>query len=205
MAPPGVAAVIHMDLITVFHNETNFAQHEELRVRVSRHEPAGGYRFIAVDNRTNNRGFARACNVAAFHPEVDAPLIGFLNPDIEIDGPFIDAVAATINDRTVITGSRFGKTDQELRHWGLEDWVCGAAMFVQRRWFTAVGGFDEQFVWAWEETDLIRQAEAQGLCCQSKNLPIRHKSPTRDTAADARYKHTHFTKGAQRYYSKWGN
>jgi GT2 family glycosyltransferase len=196
--------MIRFDLVTVFHNDTNHAQHEALRDRIAKVEPDGGYRYIAVDNRTTNRGFAKACNLGAFHPEAHAPIIGFINPDVHIDGPFLDEVAATIDDLTVITGCRFNKTDRELRTWGLSNWVCGAAMFVQRRWFTATSGFDEQFVWAWEETDLIRRAEYQGLRCRPASLPIRHASPEANSDEDTRYKRTHFNRGAQRYYSKWG-
>lgn len=196
--------MIQVDLVTVFHNETNHVQQQKLRRHIAALEPNGGYRFIAVDNRVTNRGFAKACNVGAFHPEATAPIIGFLNPDVHIDGPFLDLVIATINDTTVITGCRFDKADEELSAWGVKDWVCGAAFFVQRRWFTAVGGFDEQYVWAWEETDLVRQAESQSLVVRPIPLPIRHSSPSVDTASDARYKYTHFTRGAQRFYRKWG-
>lgn len=193
------------DLITVFHNSTNHAQHLELQRLIALHEPDGGYRFIAVDNRYHNRGFARACNVGALHPDADAPIIGFLNPDVAVDGGFIDRAAAAIDNHTVITGCRFDKPDVELRHWGVDDWVCGAAFFVQRRWFAAVGGFDEQFTWAFEETDLIRQAQAQGLACQSIGLPIRHESPSVDSPEDGRYKQVHFQRGSQRFFSKWGH
>jgi GT2 family glycosyltransferase len=196
--------VINIDLVTVFHNETNYAQHRQLARQLALHEPDGGYRIIAVDNRTTNRGFARGCNLGALHPDAHAAVIGFLNPDAEIDGSFIATVLATIDGTTVITGARFAKPDSELRAWGVRDWVCGAAMFVQRRWFESVDGFDEQFVWSWEETDLIRQAERHGLTCRSIPLPIRHHSPNVDTPADARYKHANFNQGAQRFYRKWG-
>lgn len=195
---------MRVDIVTVFHNETNYRLQLDLRARIAMHEPDGGYRFIAVDNRTNNRGFARACNLGARHPDADAPVIGFLNPDIEIDGPFIDDATSAVNDQTVIAGCRFDKPAGELRQWGVRDWVCGAAMFVWRPWFEAVGGFDEQFTWSWEETDLIRQAESQGLECRSIGLPIRHASPARNSDEDERYKRTHFERGSLRYFRKWG-
>lgn len=192
------------DLITVFHNDINHAQHLQLRDAIATHEPGGGYRFIAIDNRSNNRGFAKACNLGAFHDAGKAPIIGFLNPDTIIDGPFLDRVQAALDDHTVITGCRFEKPDRELKIWGVNNWVCGAALFVQRAWFTSVGGFDEQFTWSHEETDLIRQAQTQGFQCQPINLPVRHQSPAVDDAQDARYKQFHFTRSAQRYFRKWG-
>jgi GT2 family glycosyltransferase len=199
-----MTAPLIADLVTVFHNDTNHAQHIELRDAIGRHEPLGGYRFIAVDNRTTNRGFARACNLGALGVGADAPIIGFLNPDLEVHGPFLDKVAATINDRVVIAGERFGKAHHELAFWGVQDWVCGAAFFVQRTWFEAVHGFDEQFEWAWEETDLIRQAQADSRTCRSIPLPVKHGSPDVDSPTDVQYKRTHFQRGSQRFYSKWG-
>jgi GT2 family glycosyltransferase len=192
------------DLITVFHNATNYEQHCQLQDAIAAHEPTGGYRFIAVDNRTTNRGFAKACNLGALHAGGDAPIIGFLNPDVIIEGPFLDAVERTLDDRTVITGARFGKPQRELDIWGVRDWVCGAALFVQRRWFQSVGGFDEQFVWSFEETDLIRRAETDGWQVRSILLPIRHESPAENSPEDAQYKQLHFSRGQQRYYRKWG-
>lgn len=194
---------LRADLVTVYHNEDNFEQHKQLRAALLQHEPAGGYTFIGVDNRSNNRGFAVGCNVGAFVEGANAPIIGFLNPDVNITGPFLDAVTATLVPPVVITGCRYGKPQAELANWGLRDWVCGAAMFVSRAWFTTIGGFDTQFVWSWEETDLIRQAEAQNRQCRSISLPIQHASPTENSDQDTRYKQYHFNQGALRYYSKW--
>lgn len=195
--------ILRADFVTVFHNEHNFEQHKQLRVALLRHEPAGGYTFIGVDNRRNNRGFAAGCNVGAFAEHATAPIIGFLNPDATITGPFLDTVAATLVPPVVITGCRYGKSQAELADWGVKDWVCGAAMFVSRAWFTTVGGFDTQFVWTWEETDLIRQAEVQNKQCRSITLPIHHASPTENSEQDTRYKQYHFNQGAQRFYRKW--
>lgn len=193
----------HFDIVTVFHSEENRVQARGLRTRIHKVEPGGGYRFFAVDNRQNNRGFAKGCNVGAFHPEADAPIIAFLNPDVRVSGPFFDAVSGTLGGKVVITGMRFGKPDHELRIWGVRDWVCGAVFFVDRKWFTSVGGFDEQFTWSHEETDLIRQAERQGLHCRSIPLPIDHASPAADTPDDAAYKRYHFKKAQKRYREKW--
>jgi GT2 family glycosyltransferase len=195
---------VNIDLVTVYHNETNRQQHLALRDAVAEHEPNGGYRYIGVDNRTCNRGFAAGCNLGAFHPEATAPIIGFLNPDVTVSGPFIATVKASLKPPVVITGCRYGKSAHELDLWGVTDWVCGAAFFVERKWFQAVGGFDVQFVWSWEETDLIRQAQDQGLRCQSIELPIGHQSPTEDEPKDVTYKRYNFDQGQKRFARKWG-
>lgn len=192
-----------VDIVTVFHNENTHRLHLELRDALSRHEPDGRYRLIGVDNRQNNRGFAVACNLGALHPSSDAPIVGFLNPDAVVAGPFIDIVTSTLKGPVVITGCRYGKPDHELAAWGVSDWVCGAAMFVTRKWFESVRGFDEQFEWSWEETDLIRQAEAGGLECRATDLPIAHESPSDDSDADHAYKKFHFQQGQRRFARKW--
>jgi GT2 family glycosyltransferase len=194
---------LRADFVTVYHNDVNFELHKRLRKALLEHEPAGGYTFIGVDNRKNNRGFAMGCNVGAFVERANAPIIGFLNPDVNIVGPFLDTVTATLVPPVVITGCRYGKPQAELTNWGVNDWVCGAAFFVSRSWFTSVGGFDTQFVWSWEETDLIRQAEAQNKRCRSIDLPIRHASPIENNERDKRYKQYHHDQGARRFYRKW--
>jgi GT2 family glycosyltransferase len=195
---------VRADLVTVYHNDRYRELSDKLFASVRSHEPAGGYRLISVDNRQHNRGFAKGCNLGAFHPAANAPIIGFLNPDLTIDGPFLDAVTATLDPNTVICGSRFGKSDRELNIWGVHDWVCGAAFFVLRSWFAQVEGFDTQFTWSWEETDIIRQAQRQGRRCQSIALPFQHTSPESDLSKEAAYKNFHFERGAARYHQKWG-
>lgn len=197
--------MIRADIVTVFHNDLNREQHEQLFAAIRAFEPDGGYRLISVDNRTNNRGFAKACNVGAFHPHATAPMIAFLNPDVTVTGPFLDQAAAVLRNSTVITGCRFEKPKVELAGWGVRDWVCGATMFVDRKWFTSVNGFDTQFVWSHEETDLIRLAESRGLICRSINLPLHHASPDSDTPEDSAYKRFHFQQSQRRYTAKWRN
>lgn len=192
-----------IDVVTVFHNETNREQAAELHDSILKYHPLG-WRFIAVDNTERNRGFAKGCNWGAFHPRAKSPIIAFLNPDTSVDGPFFDRVISRLQDpKTVITGCRFNKPQRELEIWGVRDWVCGAAMFVKRDFFTEAGGFDEGFVWAWEETDLIRRAQEQGLRTVSVKLPLHHHSPEVDTEEDAHYKRDHFAEGAKRYTQKW--
>jgi GT2 family glycosyltransferase len=195
---------LRADIVTVFHNETNYGQHKVLFDAIREHEPDGGYRLIGVDNRITNRGFAAGCNLGAFHPKATAPIIGFINPDAIVHGPFLDQVEATLRDPIVITGNRYGKPEIELREWGVRDWVCGACMFVNRAWYTSIGGMDEQFVWSHDDTDLVRTAESNGLYCASLTLPIRHDSPREDSPEDAAYKRHHFELAQRRYRKKWG-
>lgn len=195
---------MRIDIITVFHNDNNYQQHNELFTAIRAHEPRGGYNLIGIDNRTTNRGFALACNLGAFyHAYRPSPIIGFLNPDSHIRGPFIDAVHDALSGHVVITGCRFNKPQRELDLWGVWDWVCGAAMFVDRGWFRGVGGFDEQFVWGWDDSDLIRQAQRDHKACRSIALPIEHRSPDVDLPEDAAYKRFHFDRGQKRYFQKW--
>lgn len=209
------------DIVTVVHNDTNKALAKRMlgqldlwegpqpeleftdEIEVVR-KPRPRFTATVVDNSEFNRGFAGGCNFGALNARLYAPIIGFLNPDVCIDGPFIDIVRHVfMDDNVVITGERFRKPEAELRVWGVNDWVCGAAMFVRRDWFVARGGFDPQFVWGWEETDLIRQAQADGKICRSVRLPITHSSPDNNSAKDAEYKNKHFERGAVLFRRKW--
>lgn len=191
-----------VDIVTVFHNDRNFAWACELQEQLNEHEPADRFTFTMVDNSVVNRGFSKGSNLGAAKGE--APIIGFLNPDAQIDGPFIDLVSEALEQpNVVITGCDFGKPLREVRAWGLGRWVCGAAMFVGRPFFDEVGGFDERYTWSFEDTDLCRQAESAGQVVKPIALPIRHDSPAENSPEDTRYKQTNFALAHAAYYRKW--
>ncbi len=195
-----------IDIVTVVHNDVNTGQAKLLHDQLIQHHGAEGWNFIVRDNSEDNIGFAAGCNWGALRAEYPRnPYIGFINPDCIVTGPLfrkVERVFAT-DKKCVITGSKFNKPKVEIRHWGLRDWVCGAAFFVRRDWFEEVEGFDEGYVWSWEETDLIREAESTGKKCKSILLPIQHASPTDDTPGDSEYKRKHFEMGRRRYERKW--
>jgi GT2 family glycosyltransferase len=189
-----------IDIVTVIHNDTNKALAADLLSDISEHEK--DFTFSVHSNEVENLGFAKGCNIGASYGT--NPVIGFLNPDVKVWGGFVDPVLQVFRDSsTVITGNRFGKPDLELREWGVRDWVCGAVFFVKRNWFESVGGFDEGYPWAWEETDLIRQAEHAGLTVRSTHLPITHSSPVDDSDVDREYKVKNFEIGRSRFNRKW--
>lgn len=193
-----------IDVVTVFHNETNKAQARQLGRDLALQENAGTFTFNPVDNTSNNRGFAPGCNLGAARGT--APIIGFLNPDGTIHGSIVSTVVEVFEregDDLVITGERFGKNSRELRAWGVRDWVCGACLFVRRDWFETVGGFDEAYLWGWEETDLIRTAQADGKRVMSIRLPYKHSSPGWNSEEDAQFKNRYFDAGAAHFRRKW--
>jgi len=44
-------------------------------------------------------------------------------------------------------------------------YVCGANLFVEKRLFDEIGGFDEEFFMYWEEVDLCRRFSVLGTRC----------------------------------------
>lgn len=190
-----------IDVVTVFHNQAYKNMAEEMSESLFRHEP-DRVTLTMVDNSVVNRGFSAACNLGAKGGSAD--IVGFINPDAIIEGTFVQKVYNSLSDIIVITGCRYDKPDREVKIWGLQDWVCGAAFFVRRDWFEKVGGFDERYSFCFEESDLIKQAELEHKRCKSIDLPIRHDSPDYNSPEDAAYKQYWFNKGAKIYKEKWG-
>lgn len=55
------------------------------------------------------------------------------------------------------------------------DWVSGGALFIQKNTFSLVGGFDEQFFLYFEDVDLCKRVQAQGLSIlRHVNLSLIH-------------------------------
>jgi GT2 family glycosyltransferase len=189
-------------VVTVVHNDRNTQQAKDLIDALDDHLTVP-YSITIVDNSITNRGFARACNLGA--QRSDEPIIGFLNPDLHVDGDFGPAILQALARADVeVAGERFGKPNNELKHWGIREFVCGAAFFVVRRWWDELGGFDERFVWSHEETDFIRRTEERGRHAVAVSLPVRHESPSDDSPADAAYKQKYFDRSARLYREKWG-
>jgi len=189
-----------IDIITVFHNNYNYEQALHLQETLDVYE-CDKYTMYLHSNIENNKGFSKACNLEA--AKGDSRIIGFINPDAIVEGPFIDLVEKTIVDDIVITGNSFGKPKQELKIWGVKNWVCGATFFVSREWFEKLGGFDERFIWSHEETDMIRTTESLGKNIVDLDLPILHSSPHENSEEDSAYKKRHFDLAAKEYYKKW--
>jgi hypothetical protein len=193
-----------ISIITVFHNETYRALSDSLEDTIRRFD---GFSFSLhkVDNRpAYQRGFATACNKSAKGISPTPDVFGFINPDAQIKGPFLRQIdmAFKADPSTVICGCRFNKPKAELDHWGVNNWVCGAAMFVRASWFLQTGGFDEQFFWSFEETDLIRRAEQMGKRILELDLPIEHQSPAIMPTHEAEFKSFWLNEGWARYKAK---
>jgi GT2 family glycosyltransferase len=190
-----------VDIVTVFHCEQNREQTNNLVHRMLSLE-VQGYNYITVDNTEINRGFAGGCNLGAAHGT--SPFILFLNPDVIVEAPFLRTLLPYFDDdNLVIAGERFGKPPEEYALWGCIDWVCGACLMVRRSWFDEVRGFRPEYMWGWEETDLIRQAQQAGRGVKSLELPVTHSSPEVDSDKDAAFKRLHFQRGAEIFRSRW--
>jgi GT2 family glycosyltransferase len=187
-----------VDVVTVFHREENRKLAQQLTKRLAKIEPEAN--VIQVDNRTCNRGWAGGCNHGA--ADGNAPFIVFINPDTVISGEFFPTLLLPFDDdRVVIAGERFGKPVSETLSWGCDSWVCGALMCVRRNWFP---GFDENYCFGWEETDLIRQAQVAGRGVIELSLPqAKHQSPEPASDPDRDVKATWFDEGRRYFDRKW--
>lgn len=137
-----------------------------------------------------NLGFAGGCNVAVAH--TDAPLLVLINPDLEPEPQFLQAITTPLHDETVgIAGAKLRYPDGRLQHaggfftgptllaqhhgYGEADhgqydvardvpFVTGAALAIRRDTWNTLGGLDEQFFPAYyEDAELCWRAREHGL------------------------------------------
>lgn len=114
--------MIRVDFVVCVASDDEVRDAGLQRAAIHFHEPRGGYRFVIVDSRDRKRSLPVAANLGAFHPQVDAGVIAFLLPQLQVSGPFLEAVLSNVSDDALV------HTD--------------GALFVARPWFTAAGGFD---------------------------------------------------------------
>lgn len=192
-----------VDLVTVPHTDAYVDMAGELwESIVEAHPGDDDWTFEVVDNRIQNRGFAKGCNVGAARQS--GGIVGLLNPDTVVEGPFLNPVRQAIAAGAHITGTNFGKPVEEWRDvWGCQAWVCGAAFFVARPWWEKLRGFDTRYVWSWEETDFIRRSQLKGGVVTPIELPLRHDSPDDDNETTSAYKQRHFARGSRLFYQRW--
>lgn len=188
-----------VDFVVVSYNSTR--ETGRLLLQLAMTYP-GEHTVTVVDNSRENRGFARASNMAA--AQGSSPIIAFLNPDIVLAPGWADeTIAALMSDPGLaIAGPRLDDGipwPRDVSSRGLKSWVCGACYFVRREFFDRAGGFDERYYFSFEETDLCRQAEQAGLRVQTIGEPrvkhLRHDTP---------FHKEQFRIAAKKYAEKWG-
>lgn len=193
-----------IDIVAVYHNKKNQNQTIQLKKDIDRYDE-GKYVLYPHSNIEDNIGFGPACNIEAFKGSNE--IIGFLNPDVTVKGPFVEMVekALLAHPDYKIAGKSYNKPKIELKIWGVKSWVCGAVFFVKRDWFEKLGGFDPRFEWSHEETDFIRTTEKKGGAILDLNIPIDHASPIDDNKIDKEYKIRKFAEAQYQYEQKWRN
>lgn len=193
-----------LDIISVYHNGAYRIMASRVRGELERYVSAP-WTWLDADNTRKNIGFGPRVNQVASTSSGD--IIALLNPDAQIKGDFSPHVLAAFDDPSVvIAGSDFGKDKADVNSWGLDAWVCGAAFFVRRSFWQEVGGFDPEYTWSWEETDLCRTAQESGRLVRVVDLPIVHASPIPmlESRQIQAYKNHWFEEGRKRYQQKWG-
>ncbi|MBB4953529.1 GT2 family glycosyltransferase [Agrobacterium vitis] len=139
-------------------------------------------RKVTIVRMTENEGFGRGCNAGA--AAASTPYLFFLNPDVRLEKGAIEALlhaarqypnAAAFNPRLINSdGSAYFKRRSYLiprshylkRGWPDDDCevpvLSGAAIFVKRDHFEALGGFDPQIFLYHEDDDLSLRLKTLG-------------------------------------------
>ncbi len=175
---------------------------------------------------SKNKGFGFAANTGAQNMNTDYVL--FINPDAYLETGALGIVQNFLSrtQKTGIVGMmlRDVRGNSEKECFGKEpgllhllarkfqqraifqapfraDWVSGGAMIVDRKLFSLIGGFDEQFFLYWEDIDLCLRVRQEGYSVwvhpQAKAVHVRGASHL-DMAIKTRI----YDVSADRYYKK---
>ena len=184
---------------------------------------------VKIISARKNLGFGAGCNLGV--SEANGEILFFLNPDTQIDlGNFSDiSTLFQKNNNLGIVGANIltpEKTPQDWTHGpemdifnliknnlkiNLEispkaDWVSGTALFIPKKIFQELGGFDEKFFMYFEDVDLGKRTRALGKkVLHFPNFSVIHLSGQSYTNHRLQKKH-YYT--SQQYYfkkhqSKW--
>jgi len=133
-----------------------------------------GRLYTTVILNDENVGFATACNQGA--AAGTAEVVGFLNPDIILPDGWFYHIASAFGDPRVALAAPQLVDSRGARQPGLSrHWATAACLFLRRSAFDALGGFDENYFFGWEDIDLVRRAYMEGMVFRSvPEAEVRH-------------------------------
>lgn len=151
-------------------------------------------RKATIVRMSENEGFGRGCNAGA--AAASTPYLFFLNPDVRLEDGAIEAMlvaaqqyphASAFNPRLINSdGSAYFKRRSYLiprSHYLKRGWpeadcdvpvLSGAAIFVKRDHFEALGGFDPEIFLYHEDDDLSLRLKTLGPLMFVRNAGVVH-------------------------------
>jgi len=156
-----------------------------------------------------NVGFGRGCNAGA--AIADSEFLLMMNPDTQVQGDAIATLvtaaeryptAAAFNPLLIRAAAEAGAADGHDR---IVATLSGAALFVRKRLYDEVGGFDERFFLYFEDTDLSARLAAKGGLMQIAGACFVHSigQSSRLTFSDEFRKYRHYGNSRVYYSSKY--
>jgi GT2 family glycosyltransferase len=145
--------------------------------------------FVTIIQTENNLGFGSANNLGA--KKACGELLFFLNPDTKIIFADFQKIYEKFqtNPNIGIAGVRLIDENGNQQRWGLgaevtlkqifknklslqnhsknetqkdPDWISGTALFISKKLFNKLNGFDEKFFMYFEDVDLCKRARKSG-------------------------------------------
>lgn len=140
---------------------------------------------VTIIENPTNPGFGTAMNLGVSRG--NAECVALVNPDVSLtEGQLETLVEALDGDDVGVAGARlmtssgqpvssardFPTVTDILRRTVRDvdaksstvdvDWVCGALMVWNRRWYEKIGGFDDRYFLYYEDTDICRSLRTLG-------------------------------------------
>lgn len=141
---------------------------------ISLKENLGFGKAVNLGEKEAQGSFLLVLNPDVFIKSDIEPVLGFIRSDDRIGAVGIKLISKEAT-QPYTCGFRYSVVNLALNHLGLGkrpwrrdepidvDWVSGAAMFLKKKAFEKVGGFDERFFMFFEDQDLCLRLKEEGF------------------------------------------
>lgn len=151
-----------VDIVVLTRNKS------DVKCLVSNEKHLMSYEIIESDFKKTGKGFASNCNLGAGINKKLGEFILFLNDDVIINDQnnFLKDIIEPFKDKKVgMVGANCSQTSFGIN---------GAVMCIRRELFEALGGFDENYFFMWEDNDMCINMTKRGYKIAISKANVSH-------------------------------